>query len=185
VGLSPHALAETISAHATATPATLGRGRLICLDGPSGAGKTTTASALAALLGEATTVHTDDMIEGWRGLSGLPAAVDSLVRPLAAGTAGTWRRWDWQASCWAEHHTVEAGAWLILEGVGCSPRRIDDLITTLVWLDAPAHLRRDRWWRREGQTTMGFRDQWVLDEQLTHRRENTLDRADLVLDGSG
>ena len=68
---------------AAARPATLGTGRLVCVDGPAGSGKTTLGAELAERTG-AQLVHGDDLMEGWRGL-------DAVGRQLAARGRGARR----------------------------------------------------------------------------------------------
>ncbi|PUA79585.1 uridine kinase family protein [Nocardioides currus] len=170
--------ATRVLEHASATAPTLGDGRLVCIDGPAGSGKTTLAEALAELTG-APVVHTDEMLEGWRGLPGLAASVDALLRPLAAGRS-SWRRWDWHASAWAERVPVAPAPLLVVEGVGAGAAAYDDLVTTLVWVEAEPEVRLDRWRRRDGEMMAAHWEQWLADEDALHARERTRERADLV-----
>ena len=79
-------------------PPTLGAGRLVCIDGPAGSGKTTLAAAVAdARRAGARVVHMDDLYEGW---SGLPARRRPARRRCCARwprAAGCYRRYDWLA----------------------------------------------------------------------------------------
>lgn len=177
--------AAQVLAHAEAQPASLGTGRLICVDGLAGAGKTTLARQVAALRPDAVVLGTDEMLEGWRGLPGLGTSIEALLRPLAAGEPGRWRQWDWHAYAWAEWHRVDPCPLLVLEGVGSAAASYDDLITTLVWLEAPRDLRLARGLARDGE---GMRDHWLTwleDEADLHAREQTRARADLVLETGG
>lgn len=179
--MNPGASAGSILSLTQSRPPTLGKGRLICIDGLAGAGKSTLARALQALRPDAVVIATDELLEGWEGLPGLGATLEALLRPLAAGQAGTWRRWDWEAYCWAEDHLVEPAELVILEGVGCAAAAYDDLITTLVWVGADRDLRLDRGLARDGEAMRTEWEQWLLDEQDLHARERTRDRADVVL----
>jgi uridine kinase len=178
--VSPRAVLE----HALSRPPTLGPGRLVCVDGLAGAGKSTLARDLAA---EATVqlVHTDELLEGWGGLPGLAATLAGLLRPLAAGEPSAWTRWDWHASRWAESHPLSPGGLLVLEGVGSAPARVDALVTTLVWVEAPREERLRRWLVRDGEGMRPRWEQWLDDEEALHAREGTRARADLVHDTSG
>ncbi|MGN0064080.1 MAG: uridine kinase [Nocardioides sp.] len=176
--------AAQVLTHAAGRPATLGEGRLICIDGPSGAGKTTLAAAVHLLAPDSVLLHTDAMLEGWDGLPGLSARLDALLRPLAAGHESQWHQWDWHASTWTQWHPVRPVPLLVLEGVGSAATQVADLVTTTVWVEAPEHLRLTRWWEREGEETIRFRDQWVADETALHRAERTRERADLLVDGT-
>jgi uridine kinase len=166
---------------ALSRPPTLGAGRLICVDGLAGSGKTTLARALAARAPEAVVIGTDEMLEGWRGLPGLSASVEALLRPLAAGRDGHWRRWDWLADGWAETRTVSPGPLLVLEGVGSAAASYRDLVTALVWVEAPLAVRLARWLDRDGEEMRPHWDDWLADEAELHAREDTRAWADLVV----
>ena len=161
---------------------TLGRGRLICIDGPAGSGKTTLAEEIAELSG-APMLHMDDMFEGWDGLPGITDQLDTLLRPLAAGRSGSYRRWDWPGNAWAETVLVPPAPLLVLEGVGSGSADVADLITVLAWVEVPYDLRMARGLERGGVGVAEHWRQWAIDEQDLFAREGTRDRADVVLDG--
>lgn len=171
--------AGEVLAHARAAPPTLGPGRLICIDGLAGAGKTTLAGTVAAL-GGAVVIHSDELLQGWPGLSGLGATLEEVLRPLAAGQRSAWRRWDWHASGWAETHPVSPVPLLVIDGVGCGAARYDELITTLVWVEADRDVRLARGLERDGAHMRGEWERWLDDEVSLHAQELTRKRADLV-----
>lgn len=160
-------------------PATLGAGRLLCIDGPAGSGKTTLAAAVASLAPQAAVVHTDDLLAGWRGLARLSDAVRALVTPLAAGHAGTWRRWDWHSSAWAEEHHVSPGGLLVLEGVGSWSPAIADRVGALAWIEAAEEVRMRRGLDRDGDDFAPHWEQWAADEATLFARDRTREHADL------
>lgn len=166
---------------ALARPPTLGTGRLICIDGLAGSGKTTLAARLAAVAPEAVVLHTDEMLEGWRGLPGLGGSIERLLRPLAVDEPGQWRRWDWYADDWAETRTITPTPLLILEGVGSAAASYDDLVTLLAWVEADRETRLARWLARDGEGQRGHWGDWLADEEALHAREGTRQRADLVV----
>lgn len=170
---------------ARSRPATLGAGRLICVDGPAGSGKTTLAAALARLEPRSRVIHMDDLYDGWDGLPRLTDQLEPLLRPLAIGAAGSYRRYDWVAGRYAETVTVEPVPLLVLEGVGSGSRPHADLTTVLAWVWAPTDLRLRRGLERDGSALAGRWRQWMLDEDALFVRERTPARADLFVDGSG
>ena len=177
----PSAVAHTVADHVLAAPPTLGPGRLVCLDGPTGSGKTTLAEALAQVVPGCVVVHTDDLLHGWGGLPGLSASVEALVTPLADGEPGRWTRWDWHAGDWAETRVVEPGGLLVLEGVGCWSPAIAELVGLLVWLEADDDLRLARGVARDGESMREHLLQWRVDEEALHSAHGTRGRADLVV----
>lgn len=177
----PPAAAAAVVARAESRPPTLGTGRLVCIDGLAGAGKTTLAAAIGRLRQDAVVLATDEMLEGWRGLPGIGASIEALLRPLAAGRTGRWRRWDWYADRWAEWHEVSPVPLLVLEGVGSAAAAYADLVTTLVWVEAPRDLRLERGIARDGERMREDWERWLEDEAALHERERAQDRADLVL----
>jgi uridine kinase len=163
-------------------PPTLAHGRLICVDGPAGSGKTTLADEIAELSG-APVLHMDDMFEGWDGLPRITSQLESLLRPMAGGRSGTYRRWDWPGNAWAETIVVPPAPLLVLEGVGSGSASIAELITVLAWVDVPYELRMERGLERGGVGVAEHWRQWAVDEQDLFARERTRERADVVLDG--
>ena len=174
--------AESVLEHGRSREPTLGRGRLICVDGPAGSGKTTLAEEIAELSG-APVLHMDDMFEGWDGLPRITDQLETLLRPLAAGRSGSYRRWDWPGNAWAETVLIPPAPLLVLEGVGSGSAGIADLITVLAWVEVPYDLRMARGLERGGVGVAENWRQWAIDEQSLFAREGTRERADVVLDG--
>lgn len=168
-----------------ARPATLGTGRLVCVDGPAGSGKTTLAAALAASRPEAAVVHMDDLYPGWDGLPQVDAQLASLLKPLAGGRPGRYRRWDWHGHAWAEDVVVVPGPLLVLEGVGAGSPVAASLATVLVWVEAPYDLRLRRGLERDGDTFAPHWESWAMAEAEHFARHRTRERADLRVDGAG
>jgi uridine kinase len=174
-------VARLVAARVMAAPPTLGPGRLVCVDGPAGSGKTTLAAALADVVPGAQVVHCDELLQGWRGLPGLATTVAAMLAPLAVGEAGHWRRWDWLADAWAETHAVRPGGLLVLDGVGCWSPRIADLVGFLVWVEAASEQRLARGIARDGEQMRPQWEQWRLDEDELFLRLATREHADLVV----
>nr|WP_183551137.1 4-amino-4-deoxy-L-arabinose transferase [Nocardioides albus] len=161
-------------------PATLGPGRLVCIDGPAGSGKTTLAAAVADLTG-APVIHMDDLFEGWGGLPGITDQLDTILLPLIEGATGSYRRYDWDRAEFAETVTVPPAPLLVIEGVGSGAAAYDDLRTALAWVDAPYETRMRRGIERDGDAFAPHWEAWAAAESELFAREQTAARADIIV----
>jgi cytidylate kinase len=167
-------------------PASGGHTRVLALEGRSGAGKTTLAAELAAVAPDSTVVHLDAICPGWDGLAATPGLlVEQLLEPLSTGRPAGYQRWDWDADRAAERQPVEpTGSLLLLEGIGGGARVCAPYVAALLWLDAPASLRRSRALTRDGDIYAPNWQRWADQEQTYLDTERPWQRADLVLDGA-
>ena len=184
--VSPSEAAAFVLQQAWARPPTLGDGRLLCVDGPGGSGKSTLAQACVETAGGgARLVHMDDLYDGWSGLATVGDQLDTLLRPLAAGEPGSYRRYDWHGHAYAETVTVPPSSLVVLEGVGSGSRECADLCTLLVWVAAPSDLRLTRGIDRDGELLRAQWLRWREDEEAHFARDGTPQRADVLVDGTG
>lgn len=160
-----------------------GQTRVIAVDGRSGAGKTSLATALRASLG-APVVALEDLYGGWDGLErGIDLLVSAVLEPLAAGRAAHVPRYDWIAADWGAPWILEPPEVLIVEGVGAGARRAAAYESVLIWLEEPAPVRKKRALDRDGETFAPYWDAWAAQEDAMLARERTPQRADIVIDG--
>lgn len=180
--------AELVLDLALSRSPTLGAGRLVLVDGPSGAGKTTLAAAVAAAAAArgvaSQVVHLDAMYDGWDGLPAIGSQLAGLLAPLTEGRNGTYRRYDWAAGRYAGTEAVAPVDLLVVEGVGAAAGAVAHLGTVLVWIDAPRDLRRRRGVERDGPTFEAVWERWEASESEAFARDRGRERADLVLDGT-
>jgi len=179
------AVARAVVDLALSRPPTLGEGRLVCVDGPAGSGKTTLAAAVLGCRPDARVVHMDDLYDGWEGLPRVADQLPALLTPLARGEVGRYQRYDWHAGRYAEEVPVEPAPLLVVEGVGSGARSVAGLVTVLVWVSAPRELRRVRGLARDGDAMAPAWDRWMRAEAAHLARERTEARADVLVDGTG
>ncbi len=172
-----------------------GRTRLICIDGPAGSGKTTLAGRLEHAAGRsgttAATVHLDDLYDGWSALVGdrareLTRGIRArILNPLATGSAGRYRRYDWPSAAFAEEVEVPVVDLLVLEGCGSAQSDWSQSTALAIWVEVPPDLRTSRWLARDddSRAAQQCRD-WQRDEQAWFARDRTRQRADLLVDGA-
>ena len=160
---------------------------LIAVDGRSGAGKTTLAVELAALLREHHTVslfHLEDIYPGWDGLAdGLERYVRRVLTPLAAGEPARWTAWDWSANDDGAARLTQPADIVVVEGVGAACSAARDLLDVVIWIDADDDLRRTSALARDGDTYAPFWQRWSDQEDRWLASDRPADHADLLVQG--
>ena len=155
----------------------------IVIDGRSGSGKTSLADRLAARIqsiGRGVHVlRVEDLYPGWDGLDQVADILEPMLRDVAAGRVGRYRRYDWVAGHLAEWVEVAPAPVLVLDGVGSGSQRWADLTTLLVWIEASPETRLRRGLDRDGGHLAAEWAEWIRTEGIFFARENTRARATL------
>ena len=177
----------------------LGTARLVAVDGPSGAGKTTFAGRLARALKGAsrlryaaavpantTIVPTDAFLDGWaEPLSVWPALRSDLLDPLAAGRPGAYQAYDWTRRRFGEQAVpVAVPTVLILEGVTSACAAVRAQLSLVVFVTGDAAVRTERTLARDGANIEAALRNWQAAETMYFQAERTADVADVVVDGT-
>ncbi|NMR29716.1 aminodeoxychorismate synthase component I [Crystallibacter degradans] len=160
---------------------------IIAVDGRSGAGKTTLAVELAALLREHHTVslfHLEDIYPGWHGLAdGQQRYLETVLQPLARGERATWTAWDWEQNDDGERRYTEPAEIVVVEGVGAAHAAARELTDVAIWIQAEAVDRRTRAIARDGAGYESFWDVWAAQEEAWLDGDDVPRAADLLLRG--
>lgn len=181
---SPSEVAARVVSLASSREPTLGRTRLVCVDGPAGSGKTTLGTEIAARVG-AQLVHGDDLMSGWAGLGAVGTQLAAVVDALAAGRDAAYSQWDWHLDRYARTVPVPVADWLVVEGVGSGSALIAPYVTVLVWVSVPDELRLARGLARDGAGMAEHWQRFMLDERALFAADDTEARADVLVDGTG
>lgn len=173
--------------------------RLVCIDGPAGAGKTSLADDLAAALtaeqpaiGSVPVVHGDEVYEGWSVVAAAPDRVRAfgllaqrlgtwLLDPWRDGRPGSHPTWDWHASRWGDDVEVAAHPVVILEGVGLAAAALREHAVLSIWLEADPGVRLARVISRDGEQIRAQMTSWQRDEDQWHHLDRTRESADVRL----
>lgn len=184
MSVAPDVLAQLVAGIESAA-GRLGATRLVCIDGPAGSGKTTLAAQIAPLL-PAQVVHMDDLYEGWTGLeAGVNRLHEWVLTPMAAGSPGRYRRYDWGLGTYAERHSVPLADFLVVEGCGAGALGVDVYGPYLVWVEAEDDVRLRRGLERDGAQAEEHWRRFMVDERAHFEANRTAQRADVHLDGEG
>lgn len=154
--------------------------RVVAIDGRSGTGKSTLATALAAEL-DASLLRTDDVVPGWHGLDATVDLLHPVLAALADGWPGRVARWDWDHDRPGETIIVEPVPFLVVDGCGSGARRLRPFLSLLVWLDGDEPERRARALARDGAAFEPWWEVWAAQEERHYTREGTRAAADLRL----
>ena len=157
--------------------------RIIAVDGPGGAGKSTLATRLAAALGDVPVVHTDDFASWENPLEWWPRLIEQVLEPLSANQTARYQRHDWDARNLAEWHEVAPDGYLILEGVSASREAFRPYLTYRIWVETPRDERLRRGLERDGESMRPQWEQWMSEEDGYIEREHPEQSADVVVSG--
>jgi uridine kinase len=175
------AIAEALRAIDRAQPR-CGATKVVAIDGPSGAGKTYFAAALAERIPSAYVLHMDDMYPGWDGLhQGVADLHDQVLSPIARGERAAYRRWDWEHERYAGWQSLPATSLLLVEGVGSGAGRNADRESVLIWLEADRGVRFRRGIERGAESYLRQWQRWAAQEEALFLADATRDRADLII----
>lgn len=168
-------------------PAPTRRPYLVGIDGRSGAGKTTLAEQLAAVLRpvrDVTLFHLEDLYPGWDGLRpGTRTYVDEVLTPLCNGRDAEWSAWDWLTGSPGTPRLTRVAEVVVLEGVGACSAAARALLDVSVWVELPTALRYDRALSRDGAYYAEHWDRWAAQEDAYLADDHVWEQVDILHPG--
>ena len=157
--------------------------KVIAVDGPGGAGKSSFAARLAEELGGAQLLRTDDFASWEVPTDWWPRLLKEVLEPLSRNESARYRCTDWGNPDHQEWAEVTPAEFVILEGVTASRAAFRPFLSYSVWIETPRDLRLSRGLERDGEEARVQWEEWIAKEEDYVRREKPQERADLVLPG--
>ena len=159
------------------------RTRIVAVDGPGGAGKSSFAARLASVLGDCQIIHTDDFASWDNPVDWWPELIDKVLAPLARGEAGRFEPTQWTPEATRDPVEVAPAAFLIVEGVTAARMAFLPYVTYAIWIEAGRDVRLRRGLERDGEDARAQWEKWIAAEDSYRESERPDARADLVVSG--
>jgi len=160
---------------------------LIAIDGPAGSGKTSLANQHASNLKSATTIHMDDLYNGWE--DALTATLtrhleEWVLDPLTQHQSVKYQKFDWINSEYGPTVEVSDVELLILEGVGAAQARIRQQADLTIWIEVGAQIGLARVLNRDGAQILPYMLKWQERESAHFIKDQTKENCQIFIDGS-
>jgi len=156
--------------------------RWVGVDGFGAAGKTTLAGRIAAALPGAVVVGVDDFARGDRPDWDRALFVATVLKPLLAGRAARYQRWDLLTDAARDWVEVPPGRPLVVEGVSATDVRVSVPWDVVLWVEVPAEVRRARIAARDDPALqVRWRREWWPSEEAYGAAQQPWRRADAVV----
>ncbi len=158
--------------------------KIIAIDGPGGAGKSSFAEQLSQKLGNASILHTDDFASWENPLNWWARLLEQVLEPLSHNERARYQRYDWGTKCLAEWHEIQPATYQILEGVASSREAFRPYLALSIWIETPREERLRRGLERDGETARPQWGEWMAREDEYIEREHPQQKAHLVINGT-
>ncbi|MEU5027505.1 uridine kinase family protein [Streptomyces milbemycinicus] len=157
---------DALAGRLRALPPSCGPVRLVAVDGHAGSGKTTFAGRLAAALGGAPVLHTDDLATHEELFAWTGRLREQVLAPFARGAAARYAVYDWvERRFAADRRRLAPAPVVLIEGVGTGRRALRPYLARLLWMEVPDVESWRRGQLRDGPELSTFWDGWLPAER--------------------
>ncbi|MFF8315161.1 uridine kinase family protein [Streptomyces lydicus] len=170
-----------LAARLRALPPSCGPVRLIAVDGHAGSGKSTFAGQLAAALGDAPVVHTDDLATHEELFAWSERFHEQVLEPLSRGGAARYGVYDWVRGEFTEERTLAPAPVVLVEGVGTGRRTLRPYLACLLWMELASEHSWERGQLRDGPGLSAFWSGWIPAERAHFAADPSRPYADFLV----
>jgi uridine kinase len=160
---------------------------LIAIDGPAGSGKTSLASQLSNNLKSVTTIHMDDLYNGWE--DALTATLtrnleEWVINPMTQFQSVRYQKFNWSTNEYGPAVEVRDIQLLILEGVGAAQEIIRQSADLTIWIEVGPQIGLARVLNRDGDQLLPYMLKWQERESAHFLMDQTKENCQIFVDGS-
>lgn len=160
---------------------------LVAIDGPAGSGKTSLANQLSNKLNSVTTIHMDDLYNGWE--DALTATLtrnleEWVINPLTQCQSVNYLKFDWSIGQYGSTVEIRDIELLILEGVGAAQEKIRQKADLTIWIEVGPQIGLARVLNRDGDQLLPYMLKWQERERAHFLKDQTKENCQIFIDGS-
>ncbi|MFI0790023.1 uridine kinase [Streptomyces lydicus] len=170
-----------LAARLRALPPSCGPVRLIAVDGHAGSGKSTFAGQLAAALGDAPVVHTDDLATHEELFAWSERFREQVLEPLSRGGTARYGVYDWVRGEFTEERALAPAPVVLVEGVGTGRRALRPYLACLLWMELASEHSWERGQLRDGPGLSAFWSGWIPAERAHFSADPSRPYADFLV----
>lgn len=158
--------------------------KVITIDGPAGAGKTTLAQTISDGLPDSLIIHMDDLYRGWDSTLG-SNLTSELNRILLEAESGEFhfQKFNWDSRTLGEVQKHKSPNYLILEGVGSGQKSLKGWIALSIWIEVPVEIGLARVIARDGEQVALPMKEFIKLQSQYFLADGTREGADYRISG--
>jgi len=161
-----------------------GHTKVITIDGPAGAGKTTLAQTISDDLTDSHIIHMDDLYRGWDSTldSNLTDELNRILLETESGELN-FQKYNWSSQTLDEVERFKSPKYLILEGVGSGQKSIKNWVSFSIWIEVPVEIGLARVIERDGEQVALPMEEFIKQQNQYFLADGTREGADYRISG--
>ena len=161
-----------------------GQTKVITIDGPAGAGKTTLAQTISDSLADSLILHMDDLYRGWDSTldSNLTGELKRILLETESGELN-YQKFNWGSNTLGEVQRYQSPKYLILEGVGSGQKSIKNWVAFSIWIEVPVEIGLARVIERDGERVALPMEEFIRLQNQYFLADGTREGADYRISG--